>query len=102
MTAVQVGMEPGTLRGKVPRGLLCFAGAWPHQACSGGSEPHAGDLRLFPEQVAADEWRTLIQEAILKPEVRRYMFYNSRAFQIAIAVVRASPRLAVDVFPKPG
>ena len=43
---------------------------------------------FLPEQVAADQWRRLIQDAVLKPEVRRYMFYNSRAFQIAIAVVR--------------
>lgn len=42
----------------------------------------------FPEQAAAGEWRRLIEEAVLKPEVRRYLFYNSRAFQIAIAVVR--------------
>lgn len=34
-----------------------------------------------------DQW-SLIQNAILEPEVRRYMFYNSRAFGIAIAVVR--------------
>uniref|UniRef100_A0A8B9TPJ6 Transmembrane protein 268 n=1 Tax=Anas platyrhynchos TaxID=8839 RepID=A0A8B9TPJ6_ANAPL len=47
----------------------------------------AEKLKSLGVQVAADEWRTLIQEAILKPEVRRYMFYNSRAFQIAIAVI---------------
>uniref|UniRef100_A0A8B9D3P5 Transmembrane protein 268 n=1 Tax=Anser brachyrhynchus TaxID=132585 RepID=A0A8B9D3P5_9AVES len=47
----------------------------------------AEKLKSLGVQVAADEWRRLIQEAVLKPEVRRYMFYNSRAFQIAIAVV---------------
>ncbi|XP_040387622.1 transmembrane protein 268 isoform X3 [Cygnus olor] len=47
----------------------------------------AEKLKSLGVQVAADEWRRLIQEAVLKPEVRRYMFYNSRAFQIAIAVI---------------
>ncbi|CAM9677293.1 unnamed protein product [Bubo scandiacus] len=47
----------------------------------------AEKLKSFGVQVAADQWRRLIQDAVLKPEVRRYMFYNSRAFQIAIAVV---------------
>ncbi|XP_072739412.1 transmembrane protein 268 isoform X2 [Ciconia boyciana] len=47
----------------------------------------AEKLKSLGVQVAADQWRRLIQEAVLKPEVRRYMFYNSRAFQIAIAVV---------------
>ncbi|XP_005498451.2 transmembrane protein 268 isoform X2 [Columba livia] len=44
-------------------------------------------LKSLGVQVAADQCRRLIQDAVLKPEVRRYMFYNSRAFQIAIAVV---------------
>uniref|UniRef100_A0A663ND15 Transmembrane protein 268 n=1 Tax=Athene cunicularia TaxID=194338 RepID=A0A663ND15_ATHCN len=47
----------------------------------------AEKLKSVGVQVAADRWRRLIQDAVLKPEVRRYMFYNSRAFQIAIAVV---------------
>ncbi|NXG87923.1 TM268 protein, partial [Stercorarius parasiticus] len=42
---------------------------------------------LGVQQVPVEQWRRLIQDAVLKPEVRRYMFYNSRAFQIAIAVV---------------
>ncbi|XP_064379722.1 transmembrane protein 268 isoform X5 [Dromaius novaehollandiae] len=42
---------------------------------------------LGVQQVAVDRWSRLIQDAVLKPEVRRYMFYNSRAFQIAIAVI---------------
>ncbi|XP_068025071.1 transmembrane protein 268 [Melanerpes formicivorus] len=44
-------------------------------------------LKSLGVQVAADQWRRLLQDAVLKPEVRRYMFYNSRAFQIAVAVV---------------
>ncbi|KAM6316377.1 transmembrane protein 268 [Podargus strigoides] len=47
----------------------------------------AEKLKSFGVQVAVDQWRRLIQDAVLKPEVRRYMFYNSRAFQIAIAVI---------------
>jgi len=58
------------------------------QASSDGTWRVALIFCLLPEQVAADQCRRLIQEAVLKPEVRRYMFYNSRVFQIAIAVVR--------------
>ncbi|XP_010078937.1 PREDICTED: transmembrane protein C9orf91 homolog [Pterocles gutturalis] len=47
----------------------------------------AEKLKSLGVQVAGDQWRRLIQDAVLKPEVRRYMFYNSRAFQIAFAVV---------------
>ncbi|XP_075628438.1 transmembrane protein 268 isoform X2 [Balearica regulorum gibbericeps] len=47
----------------------------------------AEKLKSLGVQVAVDQWRRLIQDAVLKPEVRRYMFYNSRAFHIAIAVV---------------
>ncbi|XP_005231449.1 transmembrane protein 268 isoform X1 [Falco peregrinus] len=47
----------------------------------------AEKLKSLGVQVATDQWRRLIQDAILKPEVRRYMFYNSRVFQIALAVV---------------
>lgn len=52
---------------------------------------------LLPEQVAAEQWRRLIQDAVLKPEVRRYMFYNSRAFQIAIAVVSTRRGVSQDL-----
>ncbi|XP_063208957.1 transmembrane protein 268 isoform X1 [Chroicocephalus ridibundus] len=47
----------------------------------------AEKLKSLGVQVPAEQWRRLIQDAVLKPEVRRYMFYNSRVFQIAIAVV---------------
>ncbi|XP_013809257.2 transmembrane protein 268 isoform X3 [Apteryx mantelli] len=47
----------------------------------------AEKLKSLGVQVAVDRWSRLIQDAVLKPEVRRYMFYNSRAFQIAIAVI---------------
>ncbi|XP_051492810.1 transmembrane protein 268 isoform X1 [Apus apus] len=47
----------------------------------------AEKLKSLGVQVATDQWRRLIQDAVLKPEVRRYLFYNSRAFQIVIAVV---------------
>ncbi|XP_010148474.1 PREDICTED: transmembrane protein C9orf91 homolog, partial [Eurypyga helias] len=58
----------------------CSATAFDTELC-------AERLKSLGVQVAADQWRRLIQDAVLKPEVRRYMFYNSRAFQIAIAVV---------------
>uniref|UniRef100_A0A8C4YI40 Transmembrane protein 268 n=1 Tax=Gopherus evgoodei TaxID=1825980 RepID=A0A8C4YI40_9SAUR len=44
-------------------------------------------LKTFGIEMTKDQWRNLIQNAILEPEVRRYMFYNSRAFGIAIAVI---------------
>uniref|UniRef100_A0A8C8SP21 Transmembrane protein 268 n=1 Tax=Pelusios castaneus TaxID=367368 RepID=A0A8C8SP21_9SAUR len=47
----------------------------------------AAKLKTLGIQMTMDQWRSLIQNAILKPEVRRYMFYNSRAFGIAIAVI---------------
>ncbi|XP_065593688.1 transmembrane protein 268 isoform X1 [Cyrtonyx montezumae] len=47
----------------------------------------AEKLQSLGVQAAAGEWRQLIEEAVLKPEVRRYLFYNSRASQIAIAVI---------------
>ncbi|KAJ7412294.1 Transmembrane protein C9orf91 like protein [Willisornis vidua] len=47
----------------------------------------AEKLKALGVQVPTDQWKRLIQDAVLKPEVRRYMFYNSRAFQIAIAVI---------------
>ncbi|XP_075761465.1 transmembrane protein 268 isoform X2 [Pelodiscus sinensis] len=47
----------------------------------------AEKLKTFGIQMPVDQWKSLIQNAILDPEVRRYMFYNSRAFGIAIAVI---------------
>ncbi|KAH0615539.1 hypothetical protein JD844_004927 [Phrynosoma platyrhinos] len=40
------------------------------------------------KQITVDQWKHLIQHAVLEPEVRSYLFYNSRAFGISIAVVR--------------
>uniref|UniRef100_A0A8C0IW47 Transmembrane protein 268 n=1 Tax=Chelonoidis abingdonii TaxID=106734 RepID=A0A8C0IW47_CHEAB len=49
------------------------------------------DMELCAEKLKTfgieDQWRNLIQNAILEPDVRRYMFYNSRAFGIAIAAI---------------
>ncbi|XP_061459712.1 transmembrane protein 268 isoform X2 [Rhineura floridana] len=52
------------------------------------------DMNLWAErmktmgiQVTSDQWRNLIQPAVLEPEVRKHLFYNSRAFGITIAVV---------------
>ncbi|XP_017595829.1 PREDICTED: transmembrane protein C9orf91 homolog isoform X1 [Corvus brachyrhynchos] len=53
----------------------------------------AEKLQSLGVQVPADPWRRLLQEGVLRPEVRRYLFYSSRAFQIAMAVVRV-PRAA--------
>ncbi|XP_015734322.1 transmembrane protein 268 isoform X4 [Coturnix japonica] len=58
----------------------CSAASFDMELC-------AEKLQSLGVQVEAGEWRRLIEEAVLKPEVRRYLFYNSRAFQIAIAVI---------------
>ncbi|XP_041330703.1 transmembrane protein 268 isoform X1 [Pyrgilauda ruficollis] len=47
----------------------------------------ADKLQSLGIQVPMDPWRRLIQEGVLRPEVRRYLFYSSRGFQIAMAVV---------------
>lgn len=88
-------------------GALCRKVLWDTAFCCSTSLAQAGSdgvgapnwrvtlvFWFLPEQVAADQCRRLIQDAVLKPEVRRYMFYNSRAFQIAIAVVRTAWCLA--------
>ncbi|XP_066057073.1 transmembrane protein 268 isoform X4 [Chamaea fasciata] len=47
----------------------------------------ARKLQSLGVQVPMDPWKRLIQEGILRPEVRRFLFYSSRGFQIAMAVV---------------
>nr|XP_060613311.1 transmembrane protein 268 [Anolis sagrei ordinatus]XP_060613312.1 transmembrane protein 268 [Anolis sagrei ordinatus] len=61
-----------------------------HQACF--STPF--DINLWSDrlrnlgiEMSVDQWKHLIQHAVLEPEVRNYLFYNSRAFGISIAVV---------------
>uniref|UniRef100_A0A8D2QL16 Transmembrane protein 268 n=1 Tax=Zosterops lateralis melanops TaxID=1220523 RepID=A0A8D2QL16_ZOSLA len=47
----------------------------------------ARKLQSLGVQVPMDPWKKLIQEGLLRPEVRRFLFYSSRGFQIAMAVV---------------
>ncbi|XP_038012566.1 transmembrane protein 268 isoform X4 [Motacilla alba alba] len=47
----------------------------------------ADKLQSLGVQVPMDACCRLIQEGVLRPEVRRYLFYSSRGFQIAMAVV---------------
>ncbi|XP_077161078.1 transmembrane protein 268 isoform X2 [Paroedura picta] len=47
----------------------------------------AARLKSLGIQMTTDQWRTLVQYAVLEPAVKKYMFYNSRAFGIAVAVV---------------
>nr|XP_003227583.2 PREDICTED: transmembrane protein C9orf91 homolog [Anolis carolinensis] len=61
-----------------------------HQACF--STPL--DINLWSDrlknlgiEMTVDQWKHLIQHAVLEPEVRNYLFYNSRAFGISIAVI---------------
>lgn len=40
------------------------------------------------KQVPADQYRSLAEGALLEPQVRRYIIYNSRPMRLAFAVVR--------------
>ncbi|KAJ6654597.1 hypothetical protein lerEdw1_006750 [Lerista edwardsae] len=44
-------------------------------------------FQTLSKLMTPDQWKTLIQCAVLGPEVRKYIFYNSRVFGILIAVV---------------
>uniref|UniRef100_A0A8D0BUN7 Transmembrane protein 268 n=1 Tax=Salvator merianae TaxID=96440 RepID=A0A8D0BUN7_SALMN len=44
-------------------------------------------LKTLGIQMTVDQWKHLIQGAVLVPEVRRHLFYTSQAFGIIIAVV---------------
>uniref|UniRef100_A0A8D2LQY2 Transmembrane protein 268 n=1 Tax=Varanus komodoensis TaxID=61221 RepID=A0A8D2LQY2_VARKO len=44
-------------------------------------------LKAMGIQMTVDQWKNLIQHAVLKPEVSKYLFYNSRALGITITVV---------------
>ncbi|XP_078238891.1 transmembrane protein 268 isoform X2 [Pogona vitticeps] len=44
-------------------------------------------LKKLGIQVTPDQWKNLIQGTVLQPEVKQYLFYNSRGFRITIAVV---------------
>lgn len=52
-------------------------------------------------QVPAEQYRNLAESALLEPQVRRYIIYNSRPMRLAFAVVSglplasATPNLAV-------
>ncbi|XP_077045193.1 transmembrane protein 268 isoform X3 [Agelaius phoeniceus] len=47
----------------------------------------ADKLQSLGIQVPIDPWRRLIQEGVLSPQGRRYLFYSSRGCQIAMAMV---------------
>ncbi|XP_063030747.1 transmembrane protein 268 isoform X1 [Melospiza melodia melodia] len=47
----------------------------------------ADKLQSLGIQVPMDPWRRLIQEGVLSPRVRQYLFYSSRGCQIAMAMV---------------
>lgn len=61
-----------------------------HKACSPAHLDMnfcAARLKSLGIQITTDQWRNLVHSAVLEPEVRKYMFYNSRAFGIAVTVV---------------
>uniref|UniRef100_A0A8D2LPV6 Transmembrane protein 268 n=1 Tax=Varanus komodoensis TaxID=61221 RepID=A0A8D2LPV6_VARKO len=78
--------EPTTSEGPLSHcqtacNLRCGAASWPlnldRQIIS----------VLLLKQMTVDQWKNLIQHAVLKPEVSKYLFYNSRALGITITVV---------------
>ncbi|KAM9066196.1 transmembrane protein 268 isoform 2-T3 [Sarcophilus harrisii] len=57
------------------------------EAASFNLEVSQEKLKTWGIQVPTEEYKNLIENAILDPQVRRFIFYNSRPFQLAIAVV---------------
>ncbi|XP_068929931.1 transmembrane protein 268 isoform X2 [Petaurus breviceps papuanus] len=57
------------------------------EAASFNIEVSQEKLKSWGIQVPAEKYKSLIENAILDPQVRRFVFYNSRPFQLAIAVV---------------
>ncbi|XP_063172167.1 transmembrane protein 268 [Candoia aspera] len=47
--------------------------------------PWEDKLKTLGLEVTADQWETLIQQAVLEPKMRTYISYNSRVTRIAIA-----------------
>uniref|UniRef100_A0A8D2LR59 Transmembrane protein 268 n=1 Tax=Varanus komodoensis TaxID=61221 RepID=A0A8D2LR59_VARKO len=62
-----------------------------HTRCGAASWPLNLDRQIISvlllKQMTVDQWKNLIQHAVLKPEVSKYLFYNSRALGITITVV---------------
>ncbi|KAJ1145788.1 hypothetical protein NDU88_012072 [Pleurodeles waltl] len=59
--------------------------------CSSGSpsemETCVKKLQTFGVQVSLEQCRTLIQSTVLQPDIKRYLFFNSRGFGLALAVI---------------
>ncbi|XP_078496974.1 transmembrane protein 268 [Lissotriton helveticus] len=59
--------------------------------CSSGSpsemEICVKKLQAFGVQVSLEQCRTLIQNTVLQPDVKRYLFFSSRGFGLALAVI---------------
>ncbi|XP_078006308.1 transmembrane protein 268 isoform X4 [Phascolarctos cinereus] len=63
------------------------------EAASFNIEVSQEKLKTWGIQVPTEKYRSLIENAILDPQVRRFMFYNSRPFQLAIAVANTNTDL---------
>ncbi|XP_023583125.1 transmembrane protein 268 isoform X2 [Trichechus manatus latirostris] len=50
-------------------------------------------LQTWGIQVPADQYRSLAESALLEPQVRRYIIYNSRPMRLAFAVANANTDL---------
>ncbi|XP_026568276.1 transmembrane protein 268 isoform X2 [Pseudonaja textilis] len=44
-------------------------------------------LKTLGIEVTEDQWETLIQQAVLEPEMRTYLLYNSRGIRMGIAAI---------------
>ncbi|XP_032089202.1 transmembrane protein 268 isoform X2 [Thamnophis elegans] len=44
-------------------------------------------LKTLGIEVTEDQWETLIQRAVLEPEIRTYLLYNSRGIRMAMAAI---------------
>ncbi|XP_068929935.1 transmembrane protein 268 isoform X3 [Petaurus breviceps papuanus] len=63
------------------------------EAASFNIEVSQEKLKSWGIQVPAEKYKSLIENAILDPQVRRFVFYNSRPFQLAIAVANTNTDL---------
>ncbi|XP_056668001.1 transmembrane protein 268 isoform X4 [Monodelphis domestica] len=63
------------------------------EAASFNLEVSQEKLKAWGIQVPTEQYKSLIETAVLDPQVRRFVFYNSRPFQLAIAVANMNTDL---------
>ncbi|XP_027805197.2 transmembrane protein 268 isoform X3 [Marmota flaviventris] len=109
--ACEPQMDPGGAAGPLPTSSPGWSALQPGSPPGWGQELHNGQvltvlrvdntcapmafdlgtaeeqLQTWGIQVPADQYRSLAESALLEPQVRRYIIYNSRPMRLAFAVV---------------